>query len=753
MGDILETPEQPLELYDQIVRAFNLAIKNSALYTFDHPLCKSSIDNFKATLGKWFAAKEKLELGVSQDNIFFNGQTIKEGDSRYTEIAEYLHQRGIIALTFVDGITMDELLEFFGFIKNDRRAVREKGGVLKNISSTPHLIIREIDYSELLKKGKKEPTTEEEEVWQSLFKVVEQGDEGELPESKMEFLEGFFDDTKESARVLNKVYKEAVNSLQDDATVKEVQETVGKVCRYFEKHAKPEAKKMKVKLIEVVSQLHPDLVNMLFEKTVINDEDFDLAEEITEDFSDSYIAGFIEDLISNEDTFNENLLKVFDKLAPGTEKADNIVSMVADKLFSKRVLNPVALSKMQMSIKEIFTSHPESSFMNQMHKITVDAVVNKKIDTLVYVARLSPLINKFVQSVEEGQLKKEEIWLLLNVLWLENNSEEFEKFGEKIVKVLPELLDSKEVSRIKEIMEFFTEKQRPEQKENNEIVAATRKLVDRIATSETKDSLISFIPEADTYDLENIVDILVKSKTDSARLLVDAYVLERNPAHINKFRFVISKMQDEVVKETIDRIEYGEPLVVRNLFKILTEYASDKEHLVSKKLISHKDPQIRLEALEVFNPEPDGEMGDLFTAFKKEKNEEVQKKIASVLIRTKNEKAIGNLFKYVQRNWFKRKFLVKLIELCGLMRSEETFSHLKRLFYKKCWFTTKRWEDVKVTTVTSLGRIGTPEAQEIIDDGLKDKNKRVREMCEIIVKLKAEGGEEKKDKEGQNGSA
>ncbi|MBD3425877.1 MAG: hypothetical protein GF409_01445 [Candidatus Omnitrophica bacterium] len=738
----METPKQRTEVYDSIIRAFSLAIKNSALYSLDHPICKSSIDNFKGVLSKWFVDNDRLEMGIAQDNIYFNGKQVREEDPRYVEVADYLHQRGLISLTFLDGITIQELTDFFDIIKNDKRAVRKMGGVLQNIPDTPHLVIKEIDYSALLKKTREgEEASEESKVWQSLFEVVQQAKGGGLPESKKEFLTGFFEDTQGSAKVLNKVYKEAVNTLQDEATAKEIQETVGKICRYFEKYSKPEAKQMKVKLMEVVSQLHPDLINMLFEKAVVEGENFDLADEITKDFSDDYIAGFIENLISDEDTFNENLLKVFDKLAPGSEKANNIVSMVADKLFSKKILNPATLTRMQMSIKEIFDANPQSNFMNQMHKITVDAVVNKKIDTLVYMARLSPLINKFAQSIEEGELKKEEIWLLLNILWLENDSEEFNKYGEKIIDVLPELLDSKEIIRIKEILEFFTEKQRPEQLEDEDMVMATRGLVNRIATKETKDSLIAFIPEATSSELEDIAEILLRTKSDSARLLVDAFIRERNPAHINKFRTVVSKMQEEVVKEAMDRIEYGEPLVVRNLFRILSEFDPKKAHLISKKLLAHKDPQIRLEALDIFVPVNDEEKQGLFTAFKKEKNEEVQKKIAGVLLRTKDEKFINGLFRYTERNWFKRRFLPKLIDLCGQMKLEETFPHLKRNFLKRGWFRTRRRENIRIAAVTGLGRLGTPEALELVEQGLKDKSDRVREMSEIITKLGETGAE------------
>jgi HEAT repeat protein len=185
----------------------------------------------------------------------------------------------------------------------------------------------------------------------------------------------------------------------------------------------------------------------------------------------------------------------------------------------------------------------------------------------------------------------------------------------------------------------------------------------------------------------------------------------------------------------------------------LAEYDPQKAHLVSKKLLGHKDPQIRLEALDIFIPGNEEEKHDIFVAFKKESNEEVQKKIASVLLRTKDEKTINTLFRYTEMNWFKRKFLTKLIDLCGQMRLEETFPHLKRTFLKKGWlFSSKRREDLRIAAVTSLGRLGTPEALGLIKQGLNDKSTRVRQMCEIITKL-GESGVEQANIEGADGGA
>jgi hypothetical protein len=678
----------------------------------------------------------------------------KEKDSgmigRYREVADYLHIRGLISLTFSKGIGLEELQEFFGFIKQDRKIIREKGGVMRNIPSTPHLKIKEIDYSNLLGSAREEVISEEEKVWNFLYNIADESREGKLPESKSDFMANFVKDSKKSANVLNKVYKEAVDKLQDAETVDQIRETVAKICVYFEKYSTEETKDLKIKLMNVISQLHPDLVNILFEKTVVNEREFSLADDIAKDFSDNFIAEFIESLISNEDTFNENLLKVFDKLSPEATRSSSVVSMVADKLFSKRVINPDTLSQLQTSIKEIFSRHPESSFMEEMHKITVDAVINKKIDTLVYVARLSPMINRFVQSLEEGKLKKEEIWLLLNILWLENDAGEFRKFSEKLIEVIPELLDIRDIDRMKEILEFFTEKIRPEQKKNEKMMEVVNDVLDRVSIKEIRDKVISFIPDAETGELESVAYILAKAPPKSTDLLVDAFITEKNPARRNNFRSIFMNMKNEIVAEVIDRLEYSEPAVVKDLFIILKEYDPEKAHLVSKKLMNHANPRIRWEGLNAFEPATKEERQSVVSLFMKEKNEEVQKKAAAVILNTRDTEAIDDLFTSVEKNFLKRKLLLRIVELCGNLRSQEAFPHLKRIFLRRPLFYTKGADDLRVAAVSSLARLRTPEAMELVKEGLNDKSKAVKKMCEIITKLGSGGSKQQSEEVGND---
>ncbi|MBN2030363.1 hypothetical protein JW824_08980 [bacterium] len=730
----LELSQEQEKKLNNTIKNFRIALKNSVFYESNHPLYVSSIENFKNALDKWLLAEHELNLGITQDNLYLDGTLINEKEGTYSEIANYLHMRGIISLLFRQGITKGELTEFFNFIKNDRRTIKEKGGIQKNISTDGHLKIKEIDYSALLRSAR-ESVESKDNVWQFLFDTAKESRSGELPKSKVEFLIDFLKDTSKSAMTLNKVYKEAVNQLQDEQAAEDIRNTIMQICQYFENKSSDQAREIKVKLMHVISQLHPDLIHTLFDKTVGDNQEFDLAESITKDFSESYIAEIIESLISKEDTFNENLLKVFDKLIPKVNKSDHVISLVADKLFNKRIVNPDTLSKLQMSIKEIFKRHPESNFMNQIYNITVDAVVNKKIDTLVYVARLTPLINKFVQSMEEGKLKKEEIWLLLNILWLENEAVEFKKFTEKVLHILPELVDTKDTERIKEIVEFFSEKTRPEQQKDRELIKEISNGFQKVTNKETLISLISMIQDAGRKDLEDITYILVKASNHSAKMLIDAFMDNTNPIFRNKLNFIFQKMKDTIAKEVIERFEYCEPHFIRDLFFILKECSPDKTHLIAKKLITHKHPQIRWEALNGFIPKTKEEIVDILKFCKKEKNNDVKKKAAAVILQTNSEESIHLLFKYARSGLFKHKFLMQLIELCGQLKVKTTFIHLKNIFLKRPLFSTKKRDELRVAAITSIARMHTEEAAELVNHGLLDKSKRVRKTSEIIMQL------------------
>jgi hypothetical protein len=219
---------------------------------------------------------------------------------------------------------------------------------------------------------------------------------------------------------------------------------------------------------------------------------------------------------------------------------------------------------------------------------------------------------------------------------------------------------------------------------------------------------------------------------------VDAFIADKIPAHRNKFMFIFLKMKRRISNEVVDRLAYCEPVVVRDLFTILNRCAPNKAHLVAKKLIDHKDVQIRWVALEEFKPRTKEETLPIFAIFNTEKNSAVKKRAATVLLKTRHSEIIDRLFSLTERGLFKRRFLTQLVELCGVMRVQESFLQMKRIFSKRVLFNTRKRDDLRVATITSLVRLQTDEAMELVKRGLSDRSRRVRHMSELVLQLDEE---------------
>jgi hypothetical protein len=738
-----ELSKEKLDLFNLIIRNFRTTLKNSVLYNPGHPVFDFSIKNFMISLDKWFLAEEKINLGFSERNILLDGLYVEEKNEIYQEVANYMHMRGVVALSLLKDVDEKELTQFFSFMKNDIKDIRDKGGVSKNIPSTPHLKIKEIDYGALLESVKETGVVAEGDIWQSLSEIVEESKQGKLPESKMEFLADFLKDPERSASVLNKIYKDAVTALKDDEAAEDIRGTIAKLYEYFENNSSENIKETSEDVAGIISKLDPALIMKLFEEAKIDGKEYDLAKEITKNFSNDFMAEFISTLIASEESVNENLLKVFDRLMPGEEKSGNVASMVADRLFEKKLLNADALSQLQVSIKEIFKANPTSSFMSQMYKMTVDTFVGKKTGIPDTARKLSPLVKEYVRSIDIGRLKGEEAAILINIVWNEDDSLEFRKFSEKLLDIIPEVLDLKDAKTIREIFELYLERLRPEQQRNKKIDQEAKNFLKKIIANETISRAISFIPEVDGEGLEDIVYVLKNTKGTSIGLLMDAFVLEKDQSRRDRLSAVLSRMKKDASGEIERRIEYCEPPMARDLFKVLKESDPEKAHMLTESLLGHKNHKMRIAALEAFDPGTEKEKDDIYNIFRKEKNRAIQDKAMAVLLRTQDKKVVEKLFRSTQMNLLKQNPILKLVELCGQLKVRESMPYLKRIFLRRSIFYTKKNDELRVASAVSLRQLGTTEAMELIEKGLNDRSNAVRRMCNIILELEKE--EPKKD--------
>ncbi len=727
-------PKEKIELFDCLIKALSLALTNSALYPANHPMFIDVMGSLKSVLDKWLQAEAKVELGISTDNVLLNGAFVREESDLCRNVAGYLHSKGIVAVLFTRGIAMPELLNFFSNLKDSKN---EKGGIAKKIGALPHLMVKEVDYSSLLTSKKTSSALYEQAMWQSLSGLVKDLKDGQLPQSKAEFMTEFLKDSKKATAVLNTIYKKAIARLEGQSTIAEIRDVFEEMNKYFENNPYAMAGNTKQEFSEIISGLDPDLIAGLFRDKGVEDGTPDLADKIFKGLSDEVVASFISSVMKNGGNVNEKTIRVFSRLSSGKNKSDSILPMVTDKLFTEKLLGRDSLSMLQSSIKNLFESHPDDDFIHQLYDLTVGSFLDKDKGAWPGSGKYSVIVREYSEFLKPDNLMREKIRLLLNILWLDRDAAKFKRTCEILVNSFREIPDMHYSKTVREVFELVTEKLAPDRKRDTGVACAVQNALDKIDTPEVADKLISLIPGADHERLEDITYVLIRAKDSCAGRLLDLFMAETDDAGRNIFGHVLSRFDKSIARSIVVRIdaavESRHVAAARELYGILKSVDFHEAHIAAGRLIKSRNAQIRSWIMEEFCPSGAEEINNMFEALETEADPETKKKLLMALVKTKDAEVIKRLFGIFSGGIFRQKLLLNIVTLCGTFKVAGAIPFLKGELERRPFFYTRAVRTLRLQSVLSLARIGTPEAIKYIMKAAEDRDSSVRAMCKLAI--------------------
>jgi hypothetical protein len=728
-----EIPKEKINLFEYIVRGLSTAIKNAALYSDTHPVFESSLKNLKVAVDNWFNTESDLVIGITDHSLLLNGDAVSESNDLFNEVALYFHSRGLAAIGIKKDVTQDELAVFVIIVKDSPDDIRGKGGLNEIFPDFTNLDMKVLDYSKLLGSAQEEVTEEENDIWQSLCNIGIETEQGELPGSKHEFLEGFLKNSEDSAVVLNKIYKQAIaGSDEKETALNSIRATIARVTRYFEKAPGSNSREARKEIADLIAKLDPELVIKVFEGEQDGDLEIDLAREITKDFNDDMLGDFIGSLISSRGGVNENLLKVFDKMMRGNEQTGSLASLVTEKVFGADNMDPANLAEIQLSVKELTKTNPEHTFMSQVYKMTLDAFVSDTMQSQGAGGELAILVRKFKDSMDEKTVLEERIDLILNLIWVEDDAEEFVKLTGYLEVELEKAIGYAGMKCLRHSVELFSELLRPNQIVGSEMEAARDKIMDHFKGETVTDKLVATISSADHEELGDIAYIFSHILSDAGKKMVDAFILEEDPFIRDQYVTVFCGMGDSIssaISVQIGLADIRAIKVLLGVLKIINKEVADKK---IKELLKNDSEDIRLIAAKNYVAYENDEK-QLFEMMIREKDEKVLIALLELLVKTENGEMVNKLFKAIKGKKVPYKHMLDLVKLCGNHRIQDSIQELKGILSAEPFLNPGKNDELRIAAVVSLGQIDTVESFIAIQEGLKSKRKEIKDMCDIIL--------------------
>jgi hypothetical protein len=649
MADSKEILPLDARLLSDSIIELNISRRNVAIYPEDHPSVQRSLDRAFDLLQKLFDIRPEITLGIAKDTLVIDNHYLDKKNPVYQEFATYLSGLGIASVTFLNGLSKDDIYAFHRFLSetSSQTSVEEIKGTLKSYN-LKNIALDFVDYdSFVLEEGKTESGGEKKNLWEL-------------------YLFGFLEGTlqkNEGLEVIRKIPPEMLASLLNEKGVSYLkEESYDRVITTYIRSSSERffSDTELKKLLDFIHSLRPELKKQFLSSTMKNiSSDMVPIEKALGEVSVDRVIELLSVVNEHKIMVPEALKNLIDKFSKIDGRDDPLDLFIEDS----PILDDILLSP---------------DIINLLSKGDFEAFVTEK-----YNREIQELL-----EFEPGKLAHEEMKELKEAC-------EFEALERAFSRFLLELINTNMVSH--EDME----KQIPILLEQCQHYVETGQyfealnIIKGIEKSEAKKIFPDlFATIIEQFHSEEFISSFVESLRIMGRLnrdettvlcnyygekilpyLFDVLFDEESKATRRFIITLITGFGKRSVSETIKRLDDDRWFVKRNMIFILTE-CGDKE------VIPHVKPYCQNE------------------------NIQVSTEAIKCLLQKGERDGIAMVMKNIRSD--SKKLVNQAITLSGTFKIKEAVPEILRMVEKK-GVTGADYLD-KIPLVAVLGKIGDPSA-------------------------------------------
>jgi hypothetical protein len=399
---------------DEFFRSLRVTLTNAFSYPKDHPYFLKSVENFKLKLQEALESSDPLKIGVTDLGLVVDGKNLNRAGF-YDELARLLHQRKIKSIEIKSGATLEEIVRFFSVISMSPKDIFKGGGVnaILGRELLGNFIIEELDYSAFLQEGKEECS----DIWNYILKdAVQSNDQAKINN----FADNFGSLIKKSS--------------QDD--ILESEEVPSNIDEFLVS--------LKQKNKEQFIKCSKDIfLWFLRNKKSFNEEKIAKLKRIFNSLNHDDLGTLFWEGLSQEDNFDALSLEIFSKISEQKNP-----SLISEGLLNKAAGSRQAAgnSRVARRVKDLLTV-TQGNQMSAVYRHTLESLARA-------------IFPSGVLSLDQGALRENYLYIILNILAVEEDKDSLLSAAEAIEKELGKPWEDNDLVFLKDLGGLLAERRK-----------------------------------------------------------------------------------------------------------------------------------------------------------------------------------------------------------------------------------------------------------------------------------------------------
>jgi HEAT repeat protein len=731
------SPEESTRLIE-FARALKAAARAVTLYPAGHPA-------IAATLGRIVEITSSarlpgpLRITVLPGGLLLDERPPAKVDAAVTELAELLHSHLIGALTVSAGGDVEAWRNFLLLLGRTPEALRLEGGIARVWATTAgqHLELREIDYAQVLR----ERTAGKAAVWDRVIANCLQGDTLSLDDEAMrELLEvaGNSDQLAELVTELESRANEAGGiGARAAAVLRMLRSIVDVVSKGEPEHLEPVLRNM----AGAVGQLTPDTLIDLLSKRGETEEGPRLMNAVMSRMTDKTIAQFVARNVVEAPTSTDRLAVAFQALVKEKVDRTRLLALAQKDVAESPLGNTDGFEGVWNHVAEkLLTSYSDKSFVTEEYGRELSSAGNRAIDIEQTSDDPPERVSAWLSTVEISVVRALDLTLMLDLLRIEENDDRWGEMMTPLVALIEDLLFVGDFDAAVQLVGALTQQAAAAETQGRRQYAVTA--IDMLVAGPMMRNIVTHLPAIDEEHFERVKAMCLSLGEVMVKPLAEALSVEERVRPRQRLTTILIAF-GAVGKRTAERLKSSPNAAVRRTaIYLLREFGGSDALPDLTELLDDNEPQVQREAVRaILNIGTEQSYQVLETALAGG-TDRSREAIMQAVIGLRDERA-APLFTYIIRHVSHRGPLVEVylraIQALGALRHPEGIVTLTEALYRGEWWAPRRNTVLRSAAADALARIGTPEAQAVLDEAASSGPRGVRAVVRAQVNASRRG--------------
>ena len=717
----------------QLARALLAAARNWTLYPPEHPTVGASVTRLAkaihdASLGAIFA------VGVTPDTLMIEGTMADGSQSGIAEAAALLHDRDILALTFVGEVPAEALLAFLRVLSLDSDERRKRGGPAAIWASEGHpsIAIEQIDYSRVLarEEGEIAEPARRDDLWRSIVLSISAGQNAVFDERAQQRLLAIAGSPLDIADLATAVAapKCAMDGspmiTTQAATVLAAFRHLSSIVSVMSPERLPEVMN---NLTTAASQLEPHVVMQVLQSA---DESagVQVVRGIAAAFDDAKVAQLLATAIALEGQASDRLATIFNTIAPDEDRKRRVMTLTRSMLTETDFGRSGQFQVLWESTEELLISYNDKPFVSEIYRNALDGVGGRA--ERMAIIDLPPELPDWMDSLGQASVRLLSVAMLIDLFAIEENPDRADEIAGDMEALTEDLLMSGAYDEALTVTRALQQRATTATKSIGQ--EASRVALDRLGDSLAMRETISLIGDVDDEGwraIHAVVQTIGVSSVESIRSLL---LVEKDSVATARAEELIllfgAKAVGRLAALTGDSRWFAQLRGARLLGKIAVPEAVP----LLQPLLRQSDPRVARQAVASLGAIPDPAAARAIQTVLRAASGEMRKAVTDALVAERDPRVVPMLVRILEESQplgHDHDMVLETIDALGVVGTDGAVPILSAMARKTSFFGRRKARALKERSIDALARVGTARATSAIAEAAQHGDRMLRKIA------------------------